>query len=90
MFTGDRSGSLHHPGQTVERSGVYRVVHSRHRMPHEVTMIEGEKFPRCRKCEVRYELVHGAERFGADVDLVALLIASAAVMTSVAFLPIIV
>ena len=37
-------------GQNVPESGIYRVVHSEHRLPHEVTLLKGEAFPRCSKC----------------------------------------
>ena len=39
------------PGDTVEHSGVYRVVHDRnHAEPHEVTCVYGKKFPPCNHC----------------------------------------
>jgi len=43
----------------IPESGVYRVIHSQHRLPHEVTLIGGQTFPPCGKCheEVRFELV---------------------------------
>jgi hypothetical protein len=37
-------------GQKVPESGIYRVVHEGHRLPHEVTLLKGEAFPRCSKC----------------------------------------
>lgn len=45
--------SLHvyHPGDRVPSSGLYDVKHDRgHREPHQVTVIEGRKFPPCRGC----------------------------------------
>jgi CheY-like chemotaxis protein len=47
------------PGELVPETGVYRVLHSRHRSPHESTLCEGETFPTCKKCreDVRFELV---------------------------------
>ncbi len=50
------------PGHTVPRNGVYRVLHAKHRAAHEVTLLEGQKFPECRRCgdDVRFELVVGA------------------------------
>jgi CheY-like chemotaxis protein len=49
--------SRYKPGQVVPETGVYRVLHSRHRSPHESTLWEGEKFPACKKCgdDVRFE-----------------------------------
>lgn len=46
-------------GQEVPKSGVYRVVHAEHRLPREVVLIAGNKFPRCGKCAivVSFELI---------------------------------
>jgi hypothetical protein len=43
----------------IPESGIYRVIHSQHRLPHEVTLIGGQTFPPCGKCheEVRFELI---------------------------------
>jgi hypothetical protein len=51
-------------GATVPESGIYRVFHSAHRLPHEVTLFRGNFFPRCSKCqdEVVFELLHAAPR----------------------------
>jgi hypothetical protein len=40
-------------------SGIYQVIHAQHRLPHEVTLIDGQTFPPCAKCheEVRFQLV---------------------------------
>lgn len=37
-------------GERIPASGVYRVHHQEHRLPHEVTLLEGYEFPRCQKC----------------------------------------
>jgi hypothetical protein len=37
-------------GETVGKSGIYRVVHSDHRLPDEVTLMDGHTFPNCEKC----------------------------------------
>lgn len=44
--------------ETIPESGIYRVIHAQHRLPHEVTLIAGQTFPPCAKCrdEVRFEL----------------------------------
>lgn len=39
------------PGELVEVSGIYRVVHdNNHAQPHEVTSVKGEPFPPCHRC----------------------------------------
>jgi hypothetical protein len=49
-------------GQSVPQSGIYRVIHAGHRLPHEVTLLAGEIFPRCSKCNnaVQFEVVRRA------------------------------
>ena len=49
-------------GQTVPHSGIYRVIHADHRLPHEVTLVAGEFFPRCSKCKdaVQFEVIRQA------------------------------
>lgn len=37
-------------GETVAKSGIYKVTHSEHRLPHEVTVLSGQIFPPCAKC----------------------------------------
>ncbi len=51
-------------GQKVPESGIYRVVHAEHRLPHEVTLIKDTEFPRCSKCKehVTFEIVSLAPR----------------------------
>lgn len=70
------------PGETASATGVYRATHLRHRMPHEITVLQGEELPRCKKCgeKVRFELVHEAPRFKGDIDL---LLGISAVLTLV-------
>ncbi len=53
----------YHTGDPVPDSGIYRVLHSQHRLPHAVTICKDETFPRCAKCadKVRFELIHGIE-----------------------------
>ncbi len=47
-------------GPIVPESGIYKVVHQSHRLPHEVTLIKGQAFPRCSMCRdaVNFEVVH--------------------------------
>jgi hypothetical protein len=46
----------------VPTTGIYKVVHAEHRLPHEVILIGGDSFPRCSKCDVlvRFELLRAA------------------------------
>jgi hypothetical protein len=44
------SGGRFKTGAAIPKSGIYRVIHSAHRLPHEVTLLEGENFPKCQKC----------------------------------------
>ena len=48
-----------HSGDTVPHSGVYRVAHSEHRLPHEVTLLRTAAFPPCSKCgtDVTFKLL---------------------------------
>ncbi|HEY5030441.1 MAG TPA: hypothetical protein VIK39_18700 [Candidatus Angelobacter sp.] len=45
--------------ETVPQSGIYKVQHRKHRLPHEVTLLQDQQFPRCAKCQnaVTFELV---------------------------------
>jgi len=53
--------SAFQPGDAVPRSGIYRVIHGKHRPPHENSFLSGEKFPACQTCgaDVKFELVRG-------------------------------
>jgi hypothetical protein len=46
------------PGDIVPVSGIYRVTHESHRLMHEATLLEGDRFPLCKQCKrgVRFEL----------------------------------
>jgi hypothetical protein len=50
-----------HTEEVVRQSGIYRVRHKKHRLPHEVTLLRGQHFPRCAQCAdaVMFELVRG-------------------------------
>jgi hypothetical protein len=52
-----------HTDDVVLRSGVYRVRHQKHRLPHEVTLLRDQRFPRCAKCQraVVFELIQAAD-----------------------------
>jgi hypothetical protein len=63
-------------GATVPETGIYLVVHSAHRLPHEVVVIAGHKFPRCQKCgnAVLFELLHpAADLFSHTTEVVYVL-----------------
>jgi hypothetical protein len=46
-------------GTVIPASGIYSVHHLAHRLPHEVTLLKGEIFPKCQKCAdaVTFKLV---------------------------------
>lgn len=49
--------------EVVPQSGIYRVIHRKHRLPHEVTLLRDQQFPRCSKCQnaVVFELIQAAK-----------------------------
>lgn len=65
------SSSRFAPGAIASRSGVYKVHHYAHRMPHLVTVTAGTVLPKCKRCgdKVRFVPMIAAEPIGADVDL---------------------
>jgi hypothetical protein len=54
--------TIYKTGKTIPKTGIYRVSHAGHRLPHECTLIEGYLFPRCSKCDdaVQFEIVAAA------------------------------
>ena len=58
------------PGEAVTKSGVYTVVHDRHRQKHSATIFKGEKFPLCARCgeKVRFILLRPSALISEDVD----------------------
>ena len=58
------------PGEAIPVTGIYRVFHAQHRVSHEVTLLAGEVFPRCAKCnsDARFELITQALHAKADAD----------------------
>jgi len=64
------SSSRFVPGATAPRSGVYRVHHYAHRMPHLVTVVKGMIFPKCQRCgdKVHFVPMIAAEPIQTDVD----------------------
>lgn len=69
-----RSGPrVYETGGIVPETGIYRVIHVAHRLPHEVVILKGERFPHCSKCAdaVLFDLVHAApDLFAAGQDRV--------------------
>jgi len=64
---------LYETGTVVPVTGIYRVVHSAHRLPHEAVIIQGQRFPKCQKCAhaVLFELMHPAsDLFQYKTDVV--------------------
>ena len=55
-------GQVFKPGDICKQSGIYKVIHDpRHSQEHEVTCVNGKKFPPCHNCEhPRFVLVRPA------------------------------
>ena len=53
-------------GLKIRQTGIYTVYHAEHRLPHEVTLLKGEAFPRCSQCgtSVEFELLKSAPEMG--------------------------
>jgi hypothetical protein len=62
-----------HPGQVAPRSGVYRVHHYAHRLPHAVIVLEGDLLPTCALCgpRVTFEFTVGATPISCDPNFAA-------------------
>ena len=60
--------------ELVPESGIYKVIHKEHRLPHEVTLLHGQKFPPCAKCHeaVRFQLLRAAPDAGSTPFRIAL------------------
>jgi len=65
-----KAEQLFKPGEAVTESGVYTVVHDRHRPKHSATIFKGEKFPLCAHCgeKVRFVLLRSSALISEDVD----------------------
>jgi hypothetical protein len=57
-------------GETIVRSGIYRVAHTGHRVSHYVILLSGDSFPRCARCgdQVRFELFQATTDLKSDPD----------------------
>jgi len=53
----------------VPESGIYSVSHPSHRLTHEVTVLGGKLFPKCRVCgfDARFSLLEAAELDAASI-----------------------
>jgi hypothetical protein len=67
-------------GDKIPENGIYRVIHRDHRLPHEVTLLRDQMFPKCIRCEhsVYFELVRSAP----DITLTPFKVALYALPTS--------
>lgn len=45
-----REGKSFRTGQTITDSGIYQVIHPKHRLPEQVTLVKGQVFPTCSRC----------------------------------------
>jgi hypothetical protein len=64
------SSSRFVPGVIAPRSGVYRVHHYAHRIPHTVIVPAGTVLPKCKRCgdKVRFTPMLAAEPINEDLD----------------------
>lgn len=64
------SERVYKSGEPVPESGIYRVLHYRHRLPHEVTILDLERFPQCQSCgdQVRFVLLQPMHSVEQDRD----------------------
>jgi len=61
---------IYKSGEQVPRTGLYRISHYQHRMPHEAVLRQGDVFPACNKCgeRVTFKLSSKAESLADDHD----------------------
>lgn len=62
--------NVYRANEKVPQTGIYRVFHYQHRLPHNVVMRQGEQFPACNKCgeRVLFRLSSIAEALISDRD----------------------
>jgi len=58
-------------GEVVPQSGIYKVTHRKHRLPHEVTLLRAASFPPCSKCgfNVTFKLLRGVTVDSFKIEL---------------------
>jgi hypothetical protein len=66
-----RDSSWFKSGMTAPVSGIYRVYHYRHRIPHAVFVPSGAVFPTCKGCgdKVQFAPLIAGEPIEKDADL---------------------
>jgi hypothetical protein len=61
-------------GEIVPQSGVYRVIHVEHRLPHEVMLLRSNPFPPCAQCgsKVVFKLLRAVtvDRFAITLNAI--------------------
>lgn|SRR6185312_4937652 len=62
LKSSDRDRRPFKTGEAILESGLYRVHHRAHHLPHEVGLYQGQLFPRCERCHrfVSFELLRAA------------------------------
>lgn len=70
MQGASKAEQIFKPGESAPESGVYTVVHDRHRQNHMATVFKGERFPVCARCgrNVRFVLSRPAAPIVEDAD----------------------
>jgi len=74
MFTSAGAGKsdkkTYRSGQQVPQTGLFRVVHYQHRLPHNAVMRKDDRFPLCNKCghRVAFSLSETVHALNADED----------------------
>ena len=66
----DRDAARLSAGTVAPRSGLYRIYHYAHRMPHTVIILEGDLLPPCNQCghHVQFAPMAPAEPIARDSD----------------------
>ena len=66
-----RDNSWCKPGSIAPVSGIFRVYHYKHRLPHEVFIPGGAVFPTCKACgdKVQFAPLIAGEPIEKDADL---------------------
>ena len=70
MLGASKAEQVYKPGDEVPESGVYNVIHDRHRPTHAATVLKGERFPVCARCGplVQFVLDRPATPIADDSD----------------------
>lgn len=63
-------GGRYRAGEVVSQSGIYRVYHRAHRLPHNVYVVAGSKLPSCLRCghDVEFGLLMTGPELHNDQD----------------------